>query len=291
MSRMALLVGINDYPGAQNDLQGCVNDITNMYDILVKYYSFLPSDIVLLSDSRARKKAILDALKNLFAGAKEGDGLVFHYSGHGSQVPDAEGDEVDGKDEVICPFDFDWETGLIKDDDLAALFASMKKGVRLEVILDSCHSGTGTREIIVDRHSLPSRGLIGMDAAALTGSAHCIRQRFIAPPPDVALRTDEIFGPPLRLRRIGRTEPMNHVLWSACRDNQYSADADIGGRPAGAFTYYFCRHIRDTQGTVARDQLLKLVRASLKHEGFSQVPQLECPAACAREGLFGSPPP
>jgi hypothetical protein len=288
MSRKALLVGINDYPGTQNDLQGCVNDITNMYDILVKYYSFLPADIVLLSDSRARKAAILGGLKSLFAGAKDGDDLVFHYSGHGSQVPDVDGDEKDGKDEVICPFDFDWEKGLIKDDDLAALFASMKKGVRLEVILDSCHSGTGTREIIVDRRSLPSSGTISVDAASFRQSAHCIRPRFIAPPPDVTLRADSIFGPELPLRRIARTEPMNHVLWSACRDNQYSADADIGGRPAGAFTYYFCRHIRDTQGRVGREQLLKLVRASLKHEGFSQVPQLECPAARAREGLFGS---
>ena len=37
MAKRALLVGINDYPGTQNDLQGCVNDITNVYDILVKY--------------------------------------------------------------------------------------------------------------------------------------------------------------------------------------------------------------------------------------------------------------
>ena len=287
MSRKALLVGINDYPGAQNDLQGCVNDITNVYDILVKYFSFLPADIVLLSDSRARKSAIIDGLKNMFAGGRDGDTLVFHFSGHGSQVPDVEGDEKDGRDEVICPFDFDWESGFIKDDDLAGLFASLPKGVCLEVILDSCHSGTGTREIIVDKHSLPAGGLASLDASSLWGSAHCIRPRFLAPPPDVALRADDIFGRELRLRRIARSVPMNHVLWSACRDSQYSADADIGGRPAGAFTYYFCRHVRDTQGRVTREQLLKLVRASLKHEGFSQVPQLEGPAGSAREGLFG----
>jgi len=57
---------------------------------------------------------------------------------------------------------------------------------------------------------------------------------------------------------------------------------------AGAFTYYFCRHLRDTQGRVTREQLLKLVRASLKHEGYSQVPQMEGPAGSAREGLFGT---
>ena len=288
MARKALLVGINDYPGTQNDLQGCVNDITNLYDILVKYFSFLPEDIVILSNSRARKAAIIDAVKSLVAGAKDGDVLVFHYSGHGSQVRDAEGDELeDGKDEVLCPYDFDWNGGFIKDDDLASLISGLKRGVRMEIVLDSCHSGTGTREIILDRRLLRDRPLpAAMDPADLWNSGHCIRPRFLAPPPDLDLRADEIFGPRLRLRKIAQADPMNHVLWAACRSDQFSADAEIGGKPCGAFTYYFCRHLRDVQGNVHRDQLLKLVRASLKHEGFSQVPQLECPVERIKLPVF-----
>ncbi len=287
MARKALLVGINDYPGTQNDLMGCVNDTTNVYDVLVKYFSFAPQDIQMLSDSRARKAAILGGLKSLVAGAKDGDTLVFHYSGHGSQVADMEGDEPDGKDEVLCPYDFDWTDGFIKDDDLASLLAELKKGVRMEIILDSCHSGTGTREMILDRRSLPP-GLIAVAAADLWKSQHCIRQRFLAPPPDIERRADEIFGRSLPLRRIARADQMNHVLWAACRADQYSADAEIGGTPSGAFSYFFCRHLRDVQGKVSRSQLLKLVRASLKHEGFSQVPQLEGPAGSEEQGLFGA---
>jgi hypothetical protein len=79
---------------------------------------------------------------------------------------------------------------------------------------------------------------------------------------------------------------MNHVLWAACKSDQYSSDANIGGSPNGAFSYFFCRHIRDTQGKVSREQLLRLVRASLKHEGFSQVPQLEGPAATGAGQVF-----
>jgi metacaspase-1 len=289
MTKKALLVGINDYPGTQNDLYGCVNDITNVYDVLVKYFGFVPSDIVLLSNARARKAAILEALKSLFGAAQAGDSLVFHYSGHGSQVRDEEGDELDdGKDEVICPFDFNWSNGFIKDDDLASLIGSLKKGVRLEVILDSCHSGTGTRELILDRRSLSARPPDVMTAASLWNSGHCIRPRFLAPPPDIALRADEVFGRELRLRRIARADPMNHVLWAACRSDQFSADAEIDGKAAGAFTYYFCRHLRDTQGRVTRDQLLKLVRASLKHEGFSQVPQMEGPEGSGTTGVLGA---
>ncbi len=294
MARKALLVGINDYPGTQNDLQGCVNDITNVYDILVKHFGFAPSDIVMLSNSRARRAAILEGVKSLVAGARDGDSLVFHYSGHGSQVRDTEGDELeDEKDEVLCPYDFDWNGGFIKDDDLADVLDGLKKGARLEVILDSCHSGTGTRELILDRRALErpaGRELAPASPAnafEVWKSPCCIRPRFLAPPPDVELRADEIFGPPLVLRSIGRAHSMNHVLWAACRSSQFSADAEIDGKPSGAFTFYFCRHLRAVQGKGTRDQLLKLVRASLKHEGFSQVPQLEGPEGSGSAALFG----
>ncbi|MGO9411873.1 MAG: caspase family protein [Spirochaetia bacterium] len=295
--KKALLVGINDYPGTQNDLMGCVNDITNVYDVLVKYYGFKPSDVTLLADKRATTKAILDALGKLIASGSSGDTLVFHYSGHGSQVADPEGDEADGKDEIICPYDFDWDKSYIKDDDFARIFKDLKKGVTLEVILDSCHSGTGTREMILDRKSLagPEGGKLAssrlttesLTASDLWSSPHCIRPRYLAPPPDVALRADEIFGRELPLRRLAQGPAMNHVLWAACRDNQYSADADVGGKPGGAFSYFFCRHIRDAEGRVGRSDLIKRVKASLAHEGFSQVPQLECSEACRKAEVFG----
>ena len=255
-----------------------MNDITNVYDVLVKYFGFAAADIKMLSDKRATKKAILAGLGSMVGKGKPGDALVFHYSGHGSQVRDTEGDELeDGKDEIICPWDFDWEDGYIKDDDFHAMFQDLKKGVHLEVILDSCHSGTGTRELILDRRSLAAFPNGTKDEHSLWSSAYCIRPRYLAPPADIARRSDEVFGKELVLRRFARDDSMNHVLWAACKSDQYSSDANIGGSPNGAFSYFFCRHIRDTQGKVSREQLLKLVRASLKHEGFSQVPQLEGP--------------
>jgi metacaspase-1 len=285
--KRALLVGINDYPGTQNDLQGCINDITNLYDVLVKYFGFATTDIRLLSDKRATKKNILEGLKVLLAGAAAGDTLVFHYSGHGSQVRDTEGDELaDGLDEIICPWDFDWEGSFIKDDDFADAFSGLKKGVSLEVILDSCHSGTGTREMILDRKSYACRQPMPLDEKSLWSSSHCIRPRFLSPPPDISLRADEIYGSPLKVRKLGEGETLNHVLWAACRSNQYSADAEVGGKPGGAFTYFFCKHIRDNAGRIARAELLKLVRASLKHEGFSQVPQLEGPEELKKLPVF-----
>ncbi len=69
------------------------------------------------------------------------------------------------------------------------------------------------------------------------------------------------------------------VLFAGCRDSQTSADAWIGNSYNGAFTYYLCKHIRDTQGQLPRGELIQRLRASLRHTGFSQVPQLECPTA------------
>ena len=286
--KKALLVGINDYPGSQNDLQGCVNDITNVYDILVKYFEFSPSNIRMLADRRATKKAMLEGLESLISRAGVGDVLVFHYSGHGSQVADTHGDEPDRKDEIICPYDYDWDGTWISDDDLANVIGDLPRGASLEVILDSCHSGTGTRELVLDSTMLASLPPGPLSAGSLWSSVHCRRPRFLAPPADVALRSDPVFGAPLPVRRLARTEKMNHVLWAGCRDNQYSADATVGGKPGGAFTYFFCKHLRDTGGRITRADLLKRVRASLAHEGFSQVPQLECPEGAAKAEAFGT---
>ncbi|MBI3814156.1 MAG: caspase family protein [Nitrospinae bacterium] len=61
----------------------------------------------------------------------------------------------------------------------------------------------------------------------------------------------------------------------------------IGNTYNGAFTYYFCRHIRDSHGKINRAELLKRLRASLRHEGYSQIPQLEVSASAKeKEAVF-----
>jgi hypothetical protein len=288
MARRALLVGVNDYPGTSNDLHGCLNDVANVADLLVSRFAFASADIRVLKDRQATKATILDSLGALLARSTAGDVLVFHYSGHGSQIRDRNGDELgDGLDEIICPWDFDWNGTFIADDDFADLLRNLPKGVSLEVILDSCHSGTGTRELILDRHSLGGVAPGMVDEEYLQGSRHCIRPRFYPQPPDIARRADELSsGGELKRCRAGQSVALNHVLWSACRSDQYSADAEIDGAPAGAFTYWFCRQIRQASGKLSRSEMLRRVRASLRDDGFSQVPQLECPAARKAASVF-----
>src|SRR2546425_1267038 len=109
MARKGLLVGINDYQEV-NDLKGCINDVTNLREILKTFLGFQNSDLRLLIDSRATKMNIISRLNWLVRGAKAGDYLVFQFSGHGSQIRDRDGDELaDHLDELICPYDMDWD--------------------------------------------------------------------------------------------------------------------------------------------------------------------------------------
>ncbi len=267
MARRALLVGINDYQGI-NDLRGCINDVTNMRNILKRYLGFANEDIRVLVDNRATKANILYRLSWMVKNAKPGDFLVFHFSGHGSQIRDRDGDELrDRMDELICPWDMNWDDGFITDDDLNGILKKLPKNVLLEVFLDCCHSGTGLRDMSLGR---PAE--LGPDEPVLV--------RYLPPPMDIQCRyegEEEELKATRGFKRRDRST-VHHILWAGCKDDQTSADANIGGVYNGAFTYYFCKHMRDTGGRISRKDLLSRLRQSLRHNGYSQVPQLETEA-------------
>ncbi|MFQ5865756.1 MAG: caspase domain-containing protein [bacterium] len=265
MANKALLIGINDYKGF-NDLQGCINDLKSMRKILMNYVGFQAEDIRVLTDERATKQNIVTRLQWLVRNAKKGDWCVVHFSGHGSQIRDRDdNDELsDRLDEIICPYDMDWDSHTyITDDQLYDIFRDLEEGVLLEVFLDCCHAGTGTRE--VSPRNLPD-------------STENVRYRYLPPPFDIVCRSDTYsdlkkrgFGPRSRLVEL------NHVLWSACKEDQAAAESLFDGRPHGAFTHCVCRHFEATLGKVSRLGLLRRIHASLRHGGFSQIPQLQVP--------------
>ena len=112
MAKRALLIGINKYQIAGADLRGCVNDVTALRAALVEFHGFKTGDIAVLTDGDATKKAMQAGIKKLVREAKKGDVVVLHYSGHGSNVPDDGKDEADGRDEILCPTDLDWDSPL-----------------------------------------------------------------------------------------------------------------------------------------------------------------------------------
>ena len=94
MAKLAVCVGINNYPGTSNDLAGCVNDALD-WEATLKARDF---SVTTLLDSAAKKQAIVKALQRTIKKAKSGDTVVLTYSGHGSWQPDEDGDEPDGRD-------------------------------------------------------------------------------------------------------------------------------------------------------------------------------------------------
>lgn len=269
MARRALLVGINDYRGI-SDLRGCINDVTNMRNILKTYLGFTNSEIRAVTDNRATKRGIMERLEYMAAKARPGDFMVFHFSGHGSRIRDRNGDELeDHLDELLCPWDMDWDGNFILDDDLDRVFKRIPDGALLEVILDCCHSGTGTRSI-------------GLTPPAECGEEAYRKSRFLPPPDDIQLRHEgetESLGDTRGFQTVNRSGSRstgNHVLWAGCHANQESADAYINGSYNGAFSYHFCKHMRETGGNITRSELIQRVRDSLRFQGYPQVPQLEC---------------
>src|SRR5688572_5048466 len=105
MAKRALLIGINKYVIAGADLRGCVNDVTDLSAVLTEFGGFKKSDITVLTDKAATKKAMMAGIQKLMKASKKGDVALLHYSGHGSNVPDDKKrrDEADGRDEILCP--------------------------------------------------------------------------------------------------------------------------------------------------------------------------------------------
>jgi len=81
MTQRALLVGINKYRIPGSELNGCVNDVTNVRDILLKYFGFDVNDIRMVVDDRATKANIMKRLGWLVADAKAGDRSCFTSRG------------------------------------------------------------------------------------------------------------------------------------------------------------------------------------------------------------------
>ena len=118
------------------DLNACEFDALDMADI-AKSQGFKANTLLTTTATRAK---ITEEIRNAAQTLKTGDIFMLSYSGHGGQLPDLNGDEIDAIDETWCTYD-----GQLVDDELYELLAEMEQGVRILVFSDSCHSGTVTK--------------------------------------------------------------------------------------------------------------------------------------------------
>jgi len=249
--KTALCVGINNYPGTGSDLFGCVNDAKDWKKALEKR----GFEVDTLLDSQAKAEAICEALEDMVRTAVKGDTVVFTYSGHGSWLPDDDGDEIDGRDEMICPYDVD-NGGAVMDDDLHEIFRQRAQGVRLVFISDSCHSGTVSK-------MFPPPAEVGKQYA---------RPRFLHP--KAFVKSKKLLKAIDKVVALDKTPQAKYpaLLAAGCKDTEFSWDAHFGGRPNGAFTYFALKTL--ASGPKSYTAWMKAVRTKLPSTAHPQSPSL-----------------
>jgi hypothetical protein len=242
----ALIVGIN-YNTLPYKLNGCINDATNMQSYLTKYHGCKSIEL-LTDDTRVKpyKFNIINALRTMLRAAKRGQTLLFHYSGHGSTMPDRSGDEANvpkgiGMDSAIVPLD-SMINGMIIDDDLRKIIAdNIPDGVTLICVLDSCHSGTA-----VDLR-------------------YCFDTTYPA-----EKQYDELAQYPATKGQV--------ICISGCLDAGYSQEVYVGGgRTAGALTWLLIEMLKSAKNSrraMTWKELITSMRGVLAANYIDQAPQI-----------------
>lgn len=252
--KRAFLVGIN-YKGTESELNGCINDVLLMKDILINHYGYSDTNILLLTDDTIIKPTAANiiqgwkwllsntpasdfAKKYIPISSNERGNYYFHYSGHGSQVYDTSKDEKDGKDETICPIDF-MTAGMITDDVIREkLAAKVPINSKLVSIVDACNSES-------------SFDLLWTVKVGFFGGFY--------------------------LNKVGSYAPTvgDVIMLSGCKDDQTSADIEINNKPHGALTYALVQVLKEANFDISCDDLLNNVRKYInKNRLSSQVPCL-----------------
>jgi hypothetical protein len=241
--KKALLVGINykGIPGAA--LNGCINDIVNISEVLIDSYDYESRNITQLRDDISNpaflptRANILAGLNALVAQSANLSEIWFHYSGHGSQVRDTNMDEADRLDEILVPLDFQ-RSGFIVDDEIFNIVKNSK--CKTILIFDSCHSGS-----VCD---------LQWGYQYVNGSLM------------KSMATNKIINNP------------NIFCFSGCKDPETSADAYSREKQmgVGAFTDTFIRCLRNNRMNVDILKLYSDICVTIKQAGFSQSPAFSC---------------
>jgi hypothetical protein len=265
-TKLAVLVGINDYkyPDRVSPLAGSLNDVEDMLQILTTKFEFPRENILVLKNAEATHDGIIAAIRNqLIAKAKSGDIVVFHYSGHGSQMKDVTGKKISGLDETIVPYDSRDPQGKVFDISGAELHGLLlqlaQKTQNVTFILDSCHSGTlvrgaRVRSIAADTRTPP-------------------------PPPSYAVETT---------RGLGQTDdaaPLKYAFIAAATSKESAYEHISGGKDHGAMTFFLTQQLRASKAGATYRDVMDGVVSNVTANYPAQHPQLE--GAQADQYVFG----
>ena len=220
---VSIHVGLNrvdpdHYQGWDGQLVACEFDANDMTE-LAAGKGF---ETQTLLTEAATAEALTGAIEKAATKLESGDVLLLTYSGHGGQVPDANGDEEDRMDETWVLYDRQ-----VVDDELYALWAKFKPGVRIAIFSDSCHSGTVGRELVIavgeERMTRPL-GTVSDGAPRIKGMPDAVIRSVYEHHKDLYDGIQKSL-PPFDQADVGASV----LLTSGCQDNQTSLDGDKNG--------------------------------------------------------------
>lgn len=309
--RKALLVGINDYPDPANQLNGCINDVFRMSEVLQEM-GYDPSEIKVVLNERATSQNLRKMMDWLLKDAESGDTRFFYYSGHGAQIPSSgmDGDDDDHLDECLVTYDFDWKReNAYTDKEFLKSYSQVPYGVDFVTVLDCCHSGGMTRD-----SGFKARGLNPPDDIRhrtikwdpkrqmwIPRELNLSKQKlFASNTTNKAIYTGENggtqrFGRGVSLwsevkefaeakKKYGTMGPYMPLIIEACKEKEYSYEYKHGVTSYGAFTYSLTTILRDLnrkqkQSKVTFKELIDTTAKQLKELGYQQTPQIVGPSS------------
>lgn len=242
MVKKALLIGI-DYTSIPSiALNGCVYDIININRMLVDAYDYGSANITVLRDdinnpaTLPTKANIMNNLISLASQSANLEEVWIHYSGHGSQIPDKNKDEISGYDSILVPLDYQ-SKGFIVDDDLLNIVKTF--ACKTILMFDSCHSGSVCDLPWSFQYVSPTNWIKTKNNSATINNP-------------------------------------NIFMFSGCKDDQTSADAYFKSdkSAAGAFTNALITGLRYYRHNVSIGNLYQYICNYLKSGGFTQLPIL-----------------
>lgn len=231
--KLALLIGINNYASGIRPLNGCLTDLEMQRELLIHRFGFHPQNILEVKDKEATRENILTAFEeHLIKQAESGDVVVFHYSGHGTQVIDPTPIKNQKHHSTLVPIDAVTESPNVVRGIMGRTLFLLMSAIRTEnltVVLDSCYSGGGIRGNLVIR----SARLDGGENRQATPEESDYQQRWLT---KLNLSPEEF----LRRREQGIAKG---VTLAAAKGDQSATDARFSGFCAGAFSYLLTRYL------------------------------------------------
>jgi hypothetical protein len=270
-SRRALCVGIDRYP--VRPLAGCVADAR----LWAKTLGALGFECSLTLDEAATYSNIVAELEQLVKAARPGDSIVWQYAGHGTQVPDVNGDEAAGdspsQDEAICPIDL--QAGrMVTDDEIGAIIQQLQPGVAFTMMMDCCHSGTLNR--------------FGVGDPAGTSGIRDERARFLPLTEELkqaylrfASSSSRSARSLTRSRSRAALQDTSEVLFTACLSTEVAFESN----GQGEFTVRATQLLSERGGAMTNDEFVNAVISAFG-AGRRQTPTITCAAALRTRQVF-----